>query len=80
MPEEQCYVGPLTPLPTSLQQRYDQLQAPQCTNLTYINTFLHKLQLVLFRNDDDEIRNILCHLNEAVFQLRHIHVSSTALL
>ena len=80
MPEEQCYVGPLTPLPTSLQQRYDQLQAPQCTNLTYIKTFFHKLQLVLLRNDDDEIRNILCHLNEAVSQLRHIHVSSTALL
>ena len=77
MPEEQCYVGPLTPLPTSLQQRYDQLQAPQCTNLTYIKTFLHKL--VLFRNDT-EIRNIWCHLNEAVSQLLHIHVSSTALL
>ena len=73
MPEEHCNVGPLTPLPTSLQQRYDQLQAPQCTNLTYINTFFYKL--VLFINDD-EIRNILCHLSEAVSQLHHIHVST----
>ena len=76
MSEEQCNVGPLTPLPTSLQQHYDQLQAPQCTNLTYINTFLNKMLLFI---NDNEIRNILCHLSEAVSQLHHIHVS-TALL
>ena len=76
MSEEQCNVGPLNPLSTSLQQRYDQLQAPQCTNLTYINTFLNKMLLFI---NDNEIRNILCHLSEAVSKLHQIHVS-TALL
>ena len=69
---ETCHVGPLTGLPSSLQQRYDQLRAPQCTNHTYINTFLNKL--VLFINDND-IRNILCHLNDAISNLNFIHVS-----
>ena len=68
-----CHVGPVTPLPTTLQQRYAQLQAPQCTNLTYINTFVSKL--VLFANDAD-VRNIICHLNEAISSLNSIHVSN----
>ena len=71
MPEEQCNVGTVIPLPTSLQQRYDELQAPQCTNLTYINTFLNKLLLF----NDNEIKNIRCHLIEAAPQLDHIQVS-----
>ena len=75
MPQEECDVGTVTPLPTSLQLQYDQLQAPQCTNLTYINTFLHKL--LIFINEDG-IRNILCHLSEAVSKLHLIHVSTTA--
>ena len=77
MPEEQCEVAPLIPLPTSLQHRYDELQAPQCTNLTYINTFLNKMLLFI---NDNETRNILCHLNEAARQLDHIHVSKTQLI
>ena len=77
MPEEQCNVGPVIPLPTSLQQRYDELQAPQCTNLTYINTFLNKMLLFI---NDNEIRNILCHLSEAVSQLHHIQVSKAQLI
>ena len=69
--EEQCKVGSLTPLPTTLQQRYNQLQAPQCTNLTYINTFYHKILLF----NDAEIINIRSNLSEAASKLRHIHVS-----
>ena len=78
MPQEWCEVGPLTPLPSTsesdLQQCYDQLEAPQCTNLTYINTFRDKM--VLFINDA-EIRDILCHLSEATSILNRIHVSTT---
>ena len=66
-------MGQLADLPTSLQQRYDQLQAPQCTNLTYINTFSYKM--FQFLSDDAEIRDIVCHLDEAVSKLHHIHVS-----
>ena len=73
MTEEWCEVGSLTALPTAFQQRYDQLEAPQCTNLTYINTFRDKM--VLFINDDAEIRDILCHLSEAASILNRIHVS-----
>ena len=73
MPQEWCEVGPLTPLPTALQQRYDQLEAPQCTNLTFINTFKDKM--LLFFNDA-EIRDIHCHLSEAASYLNRIHVST----
>ena len=45
MSEEWCEVGRLTSLPTALQQCYDQLEASQCTNLTYINTFRDKMFL-----------------------------------
>ena len=72
MPEEQCNVGPLTPLSTTLQQRYNQLQAPQCNNRTYIKTFFHKMLSFI---NDDEIIDILCHLSEAASNLNHIHVS-----
>ena len=78
MPQEWCEIGPLTPLSRTseadLQQRYDQLEAPQCTNLTYINTFRDKM--VFFINDV-EIRDILCHLSEATSILNRIHVSTT---
>ena len=73
MPQEWCEVGPLTPLPTALQQRYDQLEAPQCTNLTYINTFRDKMLLFI---NDAEIRDILCHLSEAASNLNRIQVST----
>ena len=76
MAEEWCEVGPLTPLPTALQQRYDQLEAPQCTNLTSINTFRDKMLLFI---NDAEIRDILCHLSEAASNLNHIHVSTLIL-
>ena len=72
MPQEWCEVGPLTPLPTALQQCYDQLDAPQCTNLTYINTFRDKMLLFI---NDAEIRDILCHLSEAASNLNRIQVS-----
>ena len=74
MPREWCEVGPLTPLPTTLQQRYDQLEAPQCTNLTYINTFRDKMLLFI---NDAEIRDILCHFSEAASNLNRIQVSTT---
>ena len=73
MEEEWCEVGPLIPLPTALQQRYDQLEAPQCTNLTYINTFRDKMLLFI---NNAEIRDILCHLSEAASFLNRIHVSA----
>ena len=59
-------------LPDALKQRYDQLPAPQCTNVTYIYTFL--IKLALFTNDA-EIRDIICHLHKAVSHLQNIHVS-----
>ena len=49
MIDEWCEVGSLTALLTALQQCYDQLEAPQCTNLTYINTFIDNM--LLFIND-----------------------------
>ena len=73
MTEEWCEVGSLTALPTALQQRYDQLEAPQCTNLTYINTFRDKMLLFI---NDAQIRDILCHLSEAASILNRIHVSA----
>ena len=63
----------MTPLPTALQQRYDELEEPQCTNLTYINTFRTKMLLFL---NDAEIRDIHCHLSEAASYLNRIHVST----
>ena len=75
MATETCHVGPLTPLPTNLQQRYTQLSSPQCTNLTYINTFLHKM--LLFTAHDAEIRDIVGHFREAISNLDGIHVSTT---
>ena len=72
MTRQWCEVGLLTPLPTALQQRYDQLEAPQCTNLTYINTFRDKMLLFI---NDAEIRDILCHLSEAASNLNRIQVS-----
>ena len=73
MPQEWCEVGTLTSLPSALQQRYDQLEATQCTNLTYINTFRDKMLLFI---NDAEIRDILCHLSEAASYLNRIHVST----
>ena len=73
MSHEECAVEPVTPLPTALQQRYNQLEEPQCTNLTYINTFRDKMFLFL---NDAEIRDILCHLSEAASNLNQIHVST----
>ena len=73
MTEEWCEVGSLTALPTAFQQRYDRLEAPQCTNLTYINTFRDKMLLFI---NDAEIRDILCHLSEAASNVNRIHVST----
>ena len=67
------YVGSRTALPTALQQCYDQLEAPHCTNLTYMNTFKDKMLLFI---NDAEIRDILCHLCVAASYLNHIHVST----
>ena len=69
---ELCHVGQLTSLPTALQQRYNTLQGPQCTNLTYIRTFYHKM---LTFNSDPDIRNIYCHLHKAAGNLNLINVS-----
>ena len=74
MTPEMCFKGQLTILPAALQQHYDQLPSPQCTNITYMNTFVHKL--LLFLNDAD-IRNIVCHLNEAISNLNRLQVSIT---
>ena len=74
MSQEQCNVGTLIPLTTDLQQRYDQLKAPQCTNLTYINTFIH--EMLLFASDA-EISDILCHFRDAVSKLDRIHVMTS---
>ena len=53
MTSEPCHVGELTPLPTALQQSYNTLQALQCTNLTYIRTFYHKM--LTFGSDPEGI-------------------------
>ena len=74
MPQEWCKVGTLTSLPSALQQRYDQLEAPQCTNLTYVYQYLQD-KMLLFINDA-EIRDNLCHLSEAASYLNRIHVST----
>ena len=72
MNSETCHVGQLISLPHNLQQSYNTLSAPQCTNLTYIKTFVHKM--LLFLNDPD-MRNIVCHLDYAASYLNLIHVS-----
>ena len=68
-------MGSLTPLPTTLQQRYNQLPEPQCTNLTYINTFVNKMLSFISDDEVGNINNILCHLREAAFKRNLIHVS-----
>ena len=73
MTPEMCFKGQPTPLPATLQQRYNQLPSPQCTNITYMNTFVHKM--LLFLSDDADIRNIICHLSDAVSNLNRLHVS-----
>lgn len=73
MTSENCHVGQLTPLPPSIQQTYNTLQAPQCTNITYMNTFVHRL---LIYTGDADIRNIVCHLSDAVSKLHLLHVST----
>ena len=72
---ETCHVGRLTSLPSGLQQRYNQLSSPQCTNLTYIYTFLYKM--LLFTPHDAEIRDLVCHFREAIANLDGIRVSYT---
>lgn len=74
MTHEECTVEPVTPLPTALQQRYDQLEEPQCTNLTYINTFRNKMLQFI---KDAEIRDILSHLSEAASNLNRINLELT---
>ena len=74
MNSELCHVGIPTALPNELRQRYGQLPSPQCTNITYMNTFVHKM-LLLSINDAD-IRNIICHLTDAISNLNRLHVSS----
>ena len=73
MSQEQCVVEPRTHLTTALQQRYEQLEEPQCTNLTYINAFRFKMLRFL---NDSEIRDIVCHLGEAASYRNGIHVST----
>ena len=77
MATETCHVGQLTSLPSGLQQRYDQLSSPQCTNLTYIYTFVYKM--LLFTLQDAEIRDIVCNFREAISNLDGIHVSTIRL-
>jgi len=72
MNPEMCYVGQSTLLSTALQHVYDQLPAPQCTNITYIYTYVMKL--ASFTNDT-KIREIVCNLNKAISNLQNIHVS-----
>ena len=74
MDSELCHVGFPTALSNSLLQRYGQLPSPQCTNITYMNTFVHKM--LSFINDAD-IRNIICHLTDAISNLNRLHVSTT---
>ena len=74
MSQERCSPGSVTPLPTAIQQRYNQLEAPQCTNFTFINTLRDKMLLFI---NDAEVRDILCHLSEAASNLNRIHVSTT---
>jgi len=73
MSPERCYVRTPTPLPAALRQVYDQLSAPQCTNITYIYTYVMKL--LPFISADTEISEIVCNLNKAITNLQHIHVS-----
>ena len=73
MTPEMCFKRQLTSLPSNLQKHYDQLPSPQCTNITYMHTFVNKM--LLFLNDAD-IRNIVCHLNEAISNLNRIQVST----
>ena len=73
MTSETCLVEQWTPLSITLQQRYDALPSPQCTDITYIYAFMHKMLLMTIY--DAEIRNILCHLREAISNLDHIYVS-----
>ena len=76
MTPEMCFKGQPTILPAALdlKRHYDQLPSPQCTNITYMHTFVDKL--LLFLNDAD-IRNIVCHLNEAISNLNRLQVSIT---
>ena len=76
MTPEMCFKGEPIILSTAFQQCYDQLPSPQCTNITYMNTFVHKMLLIV---NDADIRNAICHLTEAVSNLDNLQVS-TALL
>ena len=71
--QKSCHVGFPTDLSNSLQQCDDQLPSPQCTNITYMYTFVNKM--LLFLNDAD-VRNIVCHLNEAISNLNCFQVST----
>ena len=73
MTPETCRVGQWTPLSATLQQCYDALPSPQCTDITYIYSFLYKMLPLIVR--DADIRNILCHLLEAISNVDHIYVS-----
>ena len=68
-----CFKAQPTILSVALQQRYDQLPSLQCTNnfITYMYNFVPKM--LSFINDAD-IRNIICHLTDAVSNLNHFQV------
>ena len=74
MRPEQCAKGTLVPLPTALQTRYQQLDQPQCTNITHINTFLFQL-LPIAATGGAQMSYIFYHLQQAAYHLNRIHVS-----
>ena len=78
MTPEMCFKREPIILPPALQQRYDQLPSPQCTNITYMNTFVHKMLLLLI--NDADVRNIICHLTDAVSNLNRLHVSTALVM
>ena len=76
MPVEQCARGTLVPLPTALQTRYQQLDQPQCTNITHINTFLFQLlPMAATAAGGAQMSYIFYHLQQAAYYLNRIHVS-----
>ena len=71
MTSDTCQVGQLS---SPLQQHYNEisLSSHLCADIKYIYSFKYKM--IPFIAFDAEIRNIQCHLNEAISNLHLIHV------
>ncbi|XP_065902933.1 uncharacterized protein [Dysidea avara] len=77
--QEKVHMMPVTPcriihnpLPPALQQRYDQLSSPMCTDVTHLWAMLYNI-LLNSNYNDVHIRHLVCQISQAIYHLETIN-------